>query len=464
MKKTRCVWIIICLVLFCTSAGAGRLSPELSEKLRVAGSDTILPVIIRMKERTHLRVKTQGIPAKNRRSRLKLVIRALRQTGIEKQGAIIEVIKRERNLGGVEGYTPFWIFNGLSVKATPAVIKKLALRDDVEEVMEDFPLPLPFLVNGMPRETDVDCTWNIEMIRAPEVWSMGYRGEGVVVGIIDTGVDVTHPDLAGNFRGGNNSWFDPHYEHPCPVDAAGPATGHGTHIAGIILGGDNSGMHIGVAPAARWIAARIWNDAGDTALSSDVHKIFQWFLDPDGDPETDDAPDILNGSWGFKLFDAFPWCRTELQDDVRALREAGVIPVFAAGNSGPLFFSGESPANYPETIAVGATSVLDSVTLFSSRGPGNCDRSIFPDLAAPGRDIFSSAPGGEYWVISGTSQAAPHVTGTIALMLSANSHLTVEEIELAIKRNAHPLGLLHPNFSSGWGRVDALRAVFSVLP
>jgi subtilisin family serine protease len=231
-----------------------------------------------------------------------------------------------------------------------------------------------------------------------------------------------------------------------------------------MVGGDSSGVSIGVAPGAQWIAAKLWNDAGDPVYSSDVHTIFEWFMDPDGDSETDDAPDVVNNSWGLTLFGTIPWCLPELQDDMRAWREAGIIPVFSAGNSGPRFFSGTSPANYPETIAVGASNRFDTVASFSSRGPGNCDRRIFPDVVAPGVAVCSSAPEGRYHHISGTSQAVPHVVGTIALMLSAEPDLTMEEIESKLKITAQPVGLFRPNFTSGWGRLDALKAVRAVIP
>lgn len=391
-------------------------------------------------------------------------MRSLKTTASEGQAALVARIEQERKRGRVSGYTPYWIFNGLALRGTRDLIEELALREDVDSITEDIPIPLPAFSSSTPLQTTVCDRWNLERIRVPEVWDRGYDGTGVVVGIFDTGVDVTHPDLASSFRGGSNSWFDPHGEHTFPVDAAGPATGHGTHVAGIMVGGDSSGFPIGVAPGARWIAARIWNDAGDEALSSDLHTIFQWFMDPDGDPETDDFPHVINNSWGFTLLDAFPWCLPELQDDIRAWREAGILPVFSAGNAGPWFFSGESPGNYTETIAVGASNPFDRVALFSSRGPGNCDRKLFPDMVAPGVAVCSTAPGGRYQYISGTSQAAPHVTGTIALMLCADPDLSMEEIELLLKVTSHPVGLLRPNFSSGWGRIDALKAVRAVIP
>ena len=467
MKKIKSIGTIFAIILIYIAphAYAGGFSIELSERLYYANHSEYLSVIVRMVEQSDLRAATLGIVRRNKALRSKNVIKALKAAAISTQEDLIKFLEKEKSLGNIAHYSPFWIFNGLSVKATPEVIKKIASRNDVDRVSEDLPIPPPVLFPGTRLQSESPYTWNIEKIKAPEVWwDMGYNGNGVVVGILDTGVDVNHPDLASKYRGGDNSWFDPHEEYTFPVDAAGEYTGHGTHIAGIILGGNASGHYIGVAPGAKWIAARIWNDAGEDAQSKDMHKIFQWFMDPDGEPSTDDAPDVVNNSWGFKLRDIFPWCLRDFQDDIEAWRAAGIIPVFSAGNSGPWFFTGESPANYPETIAVGATNPSDSIAFFSSRGPNNCNLSIFPDISAPGVAIYSSAPDGAYRADFGTSVAAPHVVGTIALMLDANPTLSIEKIESTLKETATPLGSFHPNFTYGWGRVDALEAVSAVMP
>jgi subtilisin family serine protease len=467
MKKTKLITTLSAIIFtqIISHVYAGEFSLGLSERLQHANHKEYISVIVRMADHTNLNAASQDITGISKASRSRNLIKTLRKTAIKGQENLTMLLEKEKALGTVAHYTPFWIFSGLSLRATPEVIKKIASRDDVDRVSEDLPIPPPVLLPSAPLQSDSMYTWNSERIKAPEVWDMGYNGSGVVVGIFDTGVDVTHPDLVGKYRGGDNSWFDPHEEYLTPHDAAGEYTGHGTHVAGIILGGNASGEHIGVAPGVKWIAARAWNDEGESATST-VHEIFQWFMDPDGDPATDDAPDVVNNSWSQeeKFLGVFPQCSRDFQDDLRAWRAAGIIPVFSAGNSGPLFFTGESPANYPETIAVGATNYLDSISFLSSRGPGICDLSIFPDLSAPGVSILSSFPGNEYRYGSGTSMACPHVVGTIALMLDANPNLSTEEIESTLKETATPLGLFHPNFNSGWGRIDALEAVTAVIP
>ena len=169
----------------------------------------------------------------------------------------------------------------------------------------------------------------------------------MVVANLDSGVDATHPDLAGRWRGGTDSWFDPYGEHPAtPTDL----TGHGTATMGIMVGGDAGGTSVGMAPGATWIAARIFNDSG-MATATAIHAALQWVLDPDGNPATADAPQVVNNSWAY----GSPGCNLEFQPDLQALRAAGIVPVFAAGNYGPGASTSVSPANYPEALAVGDT-------------------------------------------------------------------------------------------------------------
>jgi len=460
IKHISTIFVIV-FIQMVSHVYAGELSPSLLERLQYAHKEEYLSVIVRMVDQADLKVATKGIVGRNKALRSRNVIRKLQSTAEGRQVGLITLLEKGKSLGKVDNYTSFWIFNGLSIKAIPAVIKKIASRYDVDIVRLDLPISPADIVPSTPLETDSHYTWNIERIKAPEVWELGIDGSGVVVGVFDTGVDVTHPDLAGKYRGGENSWFDPFEEHTVPVDVS--ENGHGTHVAGIIMGGDVSGKYIGVAPGVQWIAA----SSSEDCLESCVHNVFQWFMDPDGNPDTDDGPDVVSNSWYWPiegLFGLEHGCELIFHDDIKAWQMAGIIPVFAAGNFGPCFFTGSTPANYPETIAVGNTNFFDIVAWDSSRGPNNCDfRSIFPDICAPGRHIQSSVPNGDYAYFSGTSMAAPHVTGIIALMLDANPDLDIEEISSILKTTAKPLGFSHPNYTYGWGRVDALKAVTAAL-
>ena len=229
---------------------------------------------------------------------------------------------------------------------------------------------------------------NIVLVNAPALWGQGFYGQGVVVASMDSGVDVSHPDLASRWRGGSNSWFDPYEQHPTtPTDLSG----HGTWTTGIMVAGDAGGTSLGVAPGAQWIAVKIFNDQGGSTATA-IHQGFQWLLDPDGDPNTADAPQVVNNSWTF----AYPGCNLEFELDLQSLRAADILPVFAAGNGGPNANTSYSPSNNPSAFAVGATNNNDQIYAYSSRGPSTCGGSVgpFPEIVAPGVNINTTDLGG----------------------------------------------------------------------
>jgi bacillopeptidase F len=298
------------------------------------------------------------------------------------------------------------------------------------------------------------------------VWTLGFTGQGIVVATLDTGVDLDHPALGPKWRGGTNSWFDPHGEHP---DTPTDLDGHGTQTMGIIVAGEAGGQAIGVAPGARWIAAKIFNDVGSTFLS-DIHLSFQWILDPDGNPNTDDAPDVVNNSWGFGIPNN---CSLEFQPDIDALRAAGIAVVFAAGNTGPSAPSSESPANNPGSLSVGAVDENLAIYDFfgvigSSRGPSACDASIFPRVVAPGVDVMTTdlSFGGlliDPVLATGTSVSAPHVAGGLALLKSAFGTVPLSALEAAIVETAQDLGDVGPDNVYGAGIIGLVAAYNRLL-
>ena len=369
-------------------------------------------------------------------------------------------------------YTPQSGSLSIASGETTLTIPVPVLDDSLREGDETFTVTLSNPVNAALLDASGSCTildndppageptWNLTATGAPELWTMGYVGQGVVVASIDTGVDVNHPDLAPVWRGGSNSWFDVHGEHPLtPFDA----DGHGTRSMSLIVGGDanQSGQAIGMAPGAKWIAAKVWDDAGYATLS-DFTLAFQWMLDPDGDPATDDAPRLINNSWGFELEPGV--CDSVFQSDIEVLKAAGIAVVFAAGNRGALGpASSISPANHPGAFAVGSVENDLSISDFSSRGPSACVGDLFPDLVAPGNQLLTAdlSDGGlptTYFPAAGTSFSAPHVSGAMALLLSAFPETSVPYLESALINTAHDLGPPGRDDEYGYGLVDVVAA------
>jgi subtilisin family serine protease len=392
------------------------------------------------------------VAGSTRPARLSAVEGALRSTAAGTQRGVLALLRARQAQHLVSRITPLWIVNEVGVRATPAVLRELAERSDVRAVQPDVtitaPVPSPALTPqtlpaGAPEA-------NIAKINAPALWNLGYTGQGVVVASMDTGVDVTHPDLAGRWRGGSDSWYDPNGQHPTtPTDV----NGHGTQTMGVIVGGDAGGTSIGVAPGAKWIAVKIFNDRG-TTTSTVIHQGFQWLLDPDHNPATPDAPNVVNDSWTMST----AGCSLDFQPDLRNLRAAGILPVFAAGNFGPTSGTVLNPANLPEAFAVGGTDDSDLLDPESSRGPSACAGAVAPKLTAPGVGVHTSDIFGGYIDDTGTSVAAPHVSGALALLLSAFPGLPADRQEAALEAGAIDLGTTGLDNDYGYGRLDVLAA------
>ena len=338
------------------------------------------------------------------------------------------------------------------------MIAEIAARPDVASVTPDeIPIvPAAIEVPAAPASASAPSSAapesNLSKVNAPAMWALGYTGQGVVVANLDSGVDIAHPDLSGRWRGGTNSWFDPYGQHPSvPTDLSG----HGTATMAVIVGGDAGGTSIGMAPGATWIAARIFNDSG-TATATAIHAAFQWVLDPDDNPATADAPEVVNNSWAYGT----PGCNLAFQPDLQALLSAGIVPVFAAGNYGPGASTSVSPANYPEALAVGGTKATDAIDGTSSRGPSACGEtsSTYPELVAPGVNIHTADLFGLYQAATGTSMAAPHVAGALALLLSAHPGLSASSLAAALTGSAIDRGTAGPDNTYGYGRLDVLAA------
>lgn len=357
---------------------------------------------------------------------------------------------------GVRVIERFWVAGAILVEGTPRALRALGDADGVAELDAD---PVVRLAGSTPVSGQMSSgagSWGLGAIRAQQVWSaLGRDGSGVRIGSIDTGVDASHPDLAGKVI----AWRDFVNGRATPYDD----NGHGTHTVGTMVGGRAGVAPVGVAPGARVLVAKALA-ADSWGRGSDLLAAGQWLADPDGDPATPDHPAVINNSWGSDASQS-TWYRQM----VRTWRAAGIVPVFAAGNNGPGPSTVMNPASYPESIAVAAHDQGNRAAPFSARGPviwQNPDGSGpaagtdlgKPDLAAPGVGIISTVGGG-YAAYSGTSMAAPHVAGVVALMRQANPALTPDRVHAVLRETATDIAEPGHDASTGAGRVDALAAV-----
>ncbi len=348
-----------------------------------------------------------------------------------------------------------WVGNSLWLEADASVIKQLIGREEVQEIVLDYAIQFEEPVEILEAAPEEDeWTYGLKKVGVPETRAAyGLTGKGVKVGVLDTGIDPQHPDLKGKVI----AWKD----FAGNAEEAKDAHGHGTHCAGTIAGGNSDGKHIGVAPEAKLIIGRIFGDNGGTSLGK-IHSGMKWMADPDGNPSTSDNPQIVSNSWGGPqrpyFFERTSW---KIVETWRAL---GIVPVFAAGNSGDKPKTMGTPGGFPHSFAVGATDNEDSIAYFSSRGPIKWKGTSYikPDIAAPGVRVLSAKPGGGYQLMSGTSMACPHVSGLAALLLQANSALGVAEIEELLTLTSDDFGDEGKDNVFGQGRANIKAAVDSL--
>ncbi|HEY6872684.1 MAG TPA: S8 family serine peptidase [Geobacteraceae bacterium] len=449
------------------SAWGGRIDPGLLQSLNSAPPAKEYAVIVKLTDKVDLPSMNASLAKEERMVRHVRVMQALRDKATASGKDVRRLLAVREQEGKIIGRRDLWIINGYALTARGETVRELAARDDVAEVAEDRVISLGFAASGTGSGSG---SWNQDMIGAPILWRMGYTGQGAVVATIDSGVDINHPALRSTWRGGPHDWHDS-VATDAPTSLPFDDVGHGTHVMGVMVAGnDQNGDPIGVAPGAKWIAAKISDSSGNTQLSW-IHDAFQWALDPDGDTLTADAPNVVNCSWGIDTAGQYN-PNPELQQDIQALATAGIAVVFAAGNSGPSAGTSVSPANYPGAFSVGATDSTDVVTAISSRGPSASDGSVYPTVVAPGSNIRTTdlTGGGNfpnsYTYADGTSLAAPHVAGGFALLLSINPSLTVPELENAVKSAALDLGPAGPDNSYGYGRLDIIHAAenLNLLP
>ncbi|MEU8223226.1 S8 family serine peptidase [Kribbella sp. NPDC048915] len=395
----------------------------------------------------------------------KAVVSALRSTAERDQGPVLKALRSAQ-----AEYVSLYIDNSIYVRnGSRELAERLAAEPGVVALKTPTTYPLPKPAREQRAAATSGVEWGVAAVHADQAWERyGATGQGIVVGSIDTGAQYDHPALVSSYRGNNGdgtfthdyNWYDP--AGVCAVAEPCDEIGHGTHTIGTMVGDDRAGQRIGVAPGARWISAKGCEDYFCSDLSMALSA--QWMLAPtelDGsNPDPAKRPNIINNSWGGPPGN--PW----YQEWVRQWVAAGIFPTFSAGNEGPGCSTAGSPGDYPESYAVGAVDENGAVASFSSRG-NPLSGDVKPDIAAPGEMIRSAYPGNRYVFFSGTSMAAPHVSGAVAVLWSAAPELVgdVARTRGVLDRSARDHddtscgGTAADNHVYGEGLLDVLAAV-----
>ncbi len=285
------------------------------------------------------------------------------------------------------------------------------------------------------------------VIGAPTVWQQdNAHGEGIDIGIIDSGIDYLHPALGG--APFPNTKVVGGYNFISGIADPMDDFGHGTHVAGIVAG-DSGATLRGVAFKARLWAIKVL-DMWGTGTWSTVIAGIELALDPDHDPETPTPIQVINMSLGGVGTPDDPVCQA-----VNNAVAGGIVCCVAAGNSGPAAETIGSPGVARRALTVGASDNADNIASFSSRGSEGyslgVNSGIKPDIVAPGVGILSALPGGSYGVRSGTSMATPHVAGAAALLRQLHPDWTPDQVKAVLMESAHDIG--KDIWTQGCGRI-----------
>jgi subtilisin family serine protease len=456
---------------------SSKLVPELIEAL--AEPTPGISVIVLMRDQVDLERLNAELTAAavDRRGRPARVIPMLKAKAKETQAPLWDAIAELQAAGAVAAAKPLWLVNAVLVRGTPEAIVAIAGRAEVARVFIDGPIGTDHAFPESAGRATSSSTMSpgaaepgLRVTGAPTLWGMGFTGAGILVMNLDSGVDGQHPSMATRWLGldagvlSTDAWFDNPFTMACPTPCDYDT--HGTLTLSVVTGLETATSDtVGVAFGSKWIAGVATGTTTGTVLTE-----MQWAANPPGgtrppadvmslsiqDPSVNQAGDCgPNGTY---------WAAV---DGFEAL---GGAVVWAAGNEGPGAMTINRPKNRISTpvnmFTVG--NISPHVPTFpihttSSRGPSNCDGATpKPEVVAPGTTIRVATPGGSYGTFSGTSLAAPHAAGVIALLMQAFPGVTGTEIKLALLATARDLGVPGDDNTYGMGLIDAARA-FNLL-
>ncbi len=468
---------VLCLLAWSWSSTLhGQLAEmdnHLTSVLNQSSSDTLIDVIVYFRAEGDLhalkeKFRSEGTPVDERPA---AVMRLLKSTAKSSRPAFLEFIASSQM--EYDDVRQFWIANAVALRAEPALIHAISHREDIARILLNRSIfaygDPPIREGGSPKSMG-GSEPGLVAVGAPELWAMGYTGQGRLAMTFDTGIWDDHPAFRDRYLGNlmpyTTTWFG--YDSPVPMDKT---SSHGTHVTGIMLGLDTATADtIGMAPRAYFIATDpVVSNLAFVKPLTDFMFGYEWALNPDGDENTShDVPDVINNSWGFGPdLDEAP-CPEFVIPVFTAVEAAGIANVFSAGNEGPGSESISVPHNtnigLVNSFTVGAISsgAPYPIASFSSRGPSLCGGTgsilIKPEVSAPGISVRSSVGNDGYDLFSGTSMAAPHVSGAVLLLKEAFPYLSGEEILLALYYSATDLGEEGEDNTYGMGMINVKQA------
>jgi subtilisin family serine protease len=486
MKTKRIITTIIGLMLINQAIlviAQDKITPVLLDRIEATKKSTNEhDVLIILKDRVNFIELNRSFKENNTtvQNRAKQTIHLLHHKSEKTQADIVNYLNETKIIAPkkVKNIKQYWITNAITATITTDIIYELDKFPEVEIIDLDersFVGPQVQTIENSNSKIENGVEPGLKAINAPKMWALGYTGKNRIALGYDTGVNFKHPAIANRFLG---KFFPlPHvyysmYDFQHPVDIS--PSSHGTHTIGTVLGLDKQNNDtIGVAYNAYWMAT-------DPIVSSDADirpfhiymDVFEWVLNPDGDTATvSDIPDAVNNSWGLGPDHEYYECDPVSSYILDAVDAAGIANVFSAGNEGPDDGTVGMPANIARSEvnvfsvgAVNGNSSAYTIAGFSSRGPTPCydgdnaSIKIKPEVVAPGENVRSAQGQNEYGSLSGTSMAAPHVTGAVLLLKEAFPQLPGSEILYALYNTAHDLGDPGEDNVYGKGIIDVFAA------
>ena len=486
MKK-----LFILLLVVCSMAGYAQavIDPLLSEEMTRRSDDEKIKVIVIMKSQyDRAQMNRRADYYVNRSERREFVVNELKAFADASQYDLRHSLAEMQRNDMTTEPVVLWMANALYFDATKAAIQDLAYRNDIEII--GFAKEYNWIPDGeeaTPAMATREITQNVIQVHANQVWELGYTGQGVVVAVIDTGVNYHHVDLADHLWDGGtdfpNHGYDVYNHDNDPIDDMG----HGSHCAGTVCGDGSGASQTGMAPDATLMCVKCLDGSGNGGAQS-ISEGIQWAVEH--------GCDLFSMSLGLPN-SSIP-DRTLLRHTCEAALDAGVVAAIAAGNEGnstwmypipnnvrvpgscpPPYMDavqGENPGGQTCSVCVGAVNYNDAAANFTSRGPVTWQNTEFgdypyqpgiglirPDVCAPGVDIkslnYQSNTG--YTTMSGTSMATPCVAGCMALMLSKDINLTPADVCRILEETALHLSEGKSN-TFGFGRVDVFQAVEAI--